>query len=131
MIVNNKQTPKQVKDFYPSRGGKTAQLIQRQDPVLFAAAASNSPIDYELVKQYEQQGFLVLDDVFTEKEACCFQQELECMRNDDRRKASEETITESRSGDIRSIFNVHQNSAMFKKLASDVRLAGLAQYLLG
>ncbi len=131
MSVNDKQTRNQAKDLYPSRGGKAAQLIQRQDPVLYAATASNSPIDYQLVKQYEQQGFLVLEEVFTEKEARYFQQELDSMRNDERRKASKETITEPGSGDIRSIFNVHQNSALFKKLAADVRLAGLAQYLLG
>lgn len=131
MSVNDKQNWNQAKDFYPSRGGKTAKLIHRQDPVLYAETASHSPIDNELVKQYEQQGFLVLEGVFTEKEARCFQQELESMRNDDLRKASEETITESGSGDIRSIFNVHQNNTLFKKLASDVRLAGLAQYLLG
>ncbi|MGR9012531.1 MAG: ectoine hydroxylase [Gammaproteobacteria bacterium] len=130
MNANNKKTPNQTKDFYPSRSSNTAHLIQRQEPTLYAANAGNCPIDYGLAQQYEQQGFLILEDVFTEKEVRYFQQELECMRNDERRKVAEETITEPGSGDIRSIFNVHENNALFKKLACDIRLAGLAQYLL-
>ena len=127
---NKKKIPNQTKDFYPSRGSNTAQLIQRQEPTLYAANTGNCPIDYQLAQQYDQQGFLILEDVFTEKEVHYFQQELECMRNDEHRKVAEETITESGSGDIRSIFNVHENNALFKKLACDIRLAGLAQYLL-
>lgn len=131
-IMNSKTapTPKPEPDRYPSRGGLPAQLSQRLDPVVYAAENSPAPIDRERVKEYEQQGFLILENLFSDEEVHHFQQELERLRRNDKIAASGETIIEPGSGDIRSIFRIHQISSVFKKLAEDQRLAGLAQYLL-
>ncbi len=123
--------PKTVQDRYPSRGTLKAQLVKRLDPVVYPAQTAPAPIDQKLVKHYEEKGFLILEDVFSEEEVCTFQQELDQLRRDEKIAASGETITEPGSGDIRSIFKIHQVSAVFRKLAADRRLAGLAQYLLG
>ncbi len=117
-------------DHYPSRGTLKAQLGKRLDPVIYAAESTPAPIDHKWVKHYEQSGFLILEDVFSEQEVRSFQQELDQLRSDEKIAASGETITEPGSGDIRSIFRIHQVSPVFKKLAADRRLAGLAQYLL-
>lgn len=126
--VPESKTPQ---DCYPSRGTLTAQLGKRLDPVIYAAKATPAPIEQGLLKQYEESGFLLLEDVFSEQEVSGFQQELDRLRNDKEIETSGETITEPGGGDIRSIFRIHQISPVFKKLASDPRLAGLAQYLLG
>ncbi|WP_305909137.1 ectoine hydroxylase [Methylomarinum sp. Ch1-1] len=130
MIVKEKFTLNESSDVYPSRGGRKAQLIERQDPVLYAKNVDNSPIDDALVSQYEEQGFLVLENVFNDSEVGYFRQELERLRKIDELRWAEGTITEAGSGDIRSVFKIHEISSVFNKLASDVRLAGLAQYLL-
>ncbi len=117
-------------DRYPSRCTLKAQLGKRLDPVIYAAESTPAPIDHKWVKHYEESGFLILEDVFSEQEVRSFQQELDQLRSDEKIAASGETITEPGSGDIRSIFRIHQVSPVFKKLAADRRLAGLAQYLL-
>ena len=117
-------------DRYPSRGASKAQLGKRFDPVIYAEDIGSAPIGQDLLKQYEENGFLVLDAVFSEQEIHSFQQELEQLKGDEQVAASGETITEPGNGEIRSIFRIHQISSVFKKLASDPRLAGLAQYLL-
>ncbi len=122
---------KSQQDRYPSRGASQAQLATRMDPVVYAAATTPAPVDQSLVEDYERNGFLILDDVFSAKEVRRLQQELDQLRRDEDIKMSGETITEPGSGDIRSIFRIHEVSPVFKNLAADQRLAGLAQYLLG
>lgn len=118
-------------DRYPSRGALQAQLIDRQDPVIYASTTETPPIGRALVEHYRQNGFLILENLFPEEEIATFQRELEQLRNDKSVKASGETITEPGSGDIRSIFRIHQISQTFQKLVADPRLADLARYLLG
>lgn len=68
------------KDIYPSRGGRKAELVPRQDPVVYNHNTDECPIDEELVRLYEKQGFLILDDMLTEEEVALFQNELERLR---------------------------------------------------
>mgnify|MGYP000486179695 CR=1 FL=1 len=117
-------------DYYPSRGSCKAAICERRDPVVYASDRDNAPIASSLVQQFEEQGFLVLDDVFTPAEIAAFQTESNHLRNDASIKATGETITEPGSGDVRSVFKVHKISPVFNKLASDRRLATLAAYLL-
>ncbi len=118
-------------DRYPSRGTLKAHLGPRLDPVIYATETTPAPIDRKQVKDYEQNGFLILEDVFSEEEVCGLRRELDRLRGDEKIKLAGETITEPGSGDIRSIFRIHQVSPVFNELAADPRLAGLAQYLLG
>jgi ectoine hydroxylase len=52
------------------------------------------------------------------------------LRRTEATDTTDEIIREPGHGDIRSIFKVHESNLLFNKLASDNRLAGLAQYLL-
>lgn len=47
-----------IEDAYPSRGGRQAQLTERHDPVVYNRDLSASPIDANLVKSYEENGFV-------------------------------------------------------------------------
>ncbi|UTW04494.1 ectoine hydroxylase [Amphritea atlantica] len=116
-------------DLYPSRQG-VHQFSARQDPTVYAPRGSVAPVSEQQINDYAEQGFMVLEDLFSAVEVKMFQQELERLRNDAAVKQSGETITEPESGEVRSIFRVHENSPLFRKLAADPRLAELARYIL-
>jgi ectoine hydroxylase len=117
-------------DAYPSRNGQNAKLINRQDPIVYASKEQRPPIDRSLIDTYNQQGYIVLDNVFTPDEIAAYTQELERLRADPKIQQSGEVISELNSNDLRSIFRVHENSPIFKALAADERLTNLARYLL-
>jgi ectoine hydroxylase len=119
-------------DKYPSRAGREACLEPRLDPVVYAPASPRllPHLSSEQVAQYERDGYLVLHDVFSSEEIQCFKDELERLRKDAILTGNDEVISEPGSGDIRSIFRVHSISPVFRRLASDLRLAGIAQGLL-
>lgn len=117
-------------DLYPSRLGRPASLLERRDPVVYNHDKSGSPVAIEYIEEYEENGFLLMDELFTEEEMRCFQREMTTLRNNPDFRYMKESITEPDSGDIRSIFGIHYLSPVFEKLASDKRLAGLAEYIL-
>ncbi|WP_417221893.1 ectoine hydroxylase [Amphritea sp.] len=114
-------------DLYPSRQG-VHQFTPRHEPTVYAPNDRPAPIDREQIDAYAKDGFVVLDDLFSDVEIRMFQQEMERLTTG--AKASGETITEPGSGEVRSIFRIHARSALFKKLAADPRLAELARYIL-
>jgi len=118
-------------DLYPSRGGSKAEIVPRKHPTVWAKPDVETPVDRALIDQYEREGFLVLRDVFTPEEVANLQAELERLRHQAESLDRPEVITEKGSRQVRSIFKVHELSAVFAKLAADERLAGLASYLLG
>lgn len=135
-IVNSQLTndryieSKLREDKYPSRNCSEPAFNPRLDPVVYAHADQHSPIESTLINQYEEQGFLILDDVFSASEVSLFEKELSRLSNDKTIQQLDETITERSSDAVRSIFSVHKLSALFKKLASDKRLISLAEYIL-
>lgn len=119
----------QPTDFYPSRQG-SEHCIERQDPTVYSPKDKTAPVSETQIKHYSEQGFMVLDGLFSETEVHEFQKELELLHCNDSVKESGETITEPESGDLRSIFRVHESSPVFSALASDSRLVELARYIL-
>jgi ectoine hydroxylase len=117
-------------DLYLSRNGQDGKLIERQDPIVYASKEQRPPVQPALINTYNEQGFVVLEDVFSPDEVSAFQQELERLKADQKILQSGEVITEPNSNDLRSIFRVHESSPIFKALAADKRLANLARYLL-
>ena len=118
-------------DLYPSRKGQPASFLERSDPVVYSTDKSGCPVAVEYIEEYAENGFLILEDVFSSEEIRCFQQEMAAVRSDPDMGKRQESITEPESGDLRSLFGVHYLSPVFEKLASDRRLAGLAEYILG
>lgn len=119
----------QSDDLYPSRQGVN-QVSERQDPTVYASKDMEAPVSQQQINDYAENGFMVLEGLFSAVEVKMFQQELERLRCDPSVKASGETITEAESGEVRSIFRVHENSPLFSILAADPRLAELARYIL-
>lgn len=123
------------RDPYESRVASTPEIVGRVDPVVYARAVDKGPLTREQLRQYESQGFLEIDNLFDAGEIETLLAELDRLRRArdglDREIDPETLILEPHSRELRSIFAIHAQSALFARLASDERLAGIARYLLG
>ena len=129
--MNTEVNDSRINDTYPSRQGQAPRILERIDPVVYCEKKeSHSHINRSSVEHYENQGFVILRGLFSDLEISLFQKELDFLRNDPVIKESEFSISEPENNQIRSIFYIHEISPVFKKLASDSRLAGVAQFLL-
>lgn len=117
-------------DVYPSRNNGAADILPRLDPVVYSESTQKSPIDFALIEQYKEQGFLVLENIFDEEEVSQYKEELNRLRKNQDIRESPISITEPASGELRSVFQVHETSPIFKTLASDERLTDIAKYIL-
>lgn len=120
-----------AQDFYPSRGGRQRSIIERRHPVVWSEQEVSPPIDRALVEKYKDEGFLLLQGLFSRAEINLLQAELERLRQQARTDDQPQVICEKGSREVRSIFEVDVLSAVFARLAADRRLAGLASFLLG
>lgn len=120
-----------ARDPYASRGAQRKAMIAREHPVVWADGTSRPPLDAALVDRYQRDGYLVLRDIFSAEEVALLQQELRRLCAGAEGSARAEVITEPGSGQVRSIFAIHQSSPVFARLAADRRLADVAAWLLG
>ncbi|MEZ5939465.1 MAG: ectoine hydroxylase [Hyphomonadaceae bacterium] len=120
-----------MQDFYPSRIAPKPEWIARKDPVIHAADRSASPVGVEAIDAFERDGFLVLEDVLSGEEVSALRREADALRSGRRELDPKSLITERSSGDIRSVFAIHQQSEVLHRLATDDRLTGLARHILG
>jgi len=58
-----------VKDIYPSRGGRKAELVKRKDPIIHRDNTENAPVDEHLIRKYEEDGFFVLENLQQKEKA--------------------------------------------------------------
>ncbi|TEA78104.1 ectoine hydroxylase [Allopusillimonas ginsengisoli] len=120
-----------VKDLYASRTDRTAAIIARQDPVVYAGGTYADALDAEQLAAYERDGFLLLEDVFTDSEVQGLLDEIKRMSSDKAITSLDEAITEPGSNAVRSIFRVHALSDLIGQLACDPRLIHVARQILG
>lgn len=125
-------------DLYPSRTGDPGRFLDRKDPVIHSKLCDDSqiaeviPLTKEQITQYEECGFLVIEDLFSENEIELLTQELERLRHSaDNQTHPEELITEPHSGDMRSVFKIHERNKLFERISKDERLVQIARFILG
>ncbi|MCA6107052.1 ectoine hydroxylase [Bradyrhizobium cenepequi] len=118
-------------DFYVSRRSTTPAAIVRQDPVVYSAWSPRSPLTREQAMAYERDGFLALEDLFTAAEVKGLQAEAVRLQTGADKLEGETIITEPGGDTVRSVFKIHKQSNVFQRLATDARLAAIAQFLLG
>ena len=83
------------------------------------------------VQSYERDGFLLLENLFSDEEVAALLAEVERMTRDPAIVRREEAITEPGSNAVRSIFMVHVLSPILGRLVRDPRLANAARQILG
>lgn len=117
-------------DFYPTRCAGEPELLARSEPVARRAWEPGAPLTAEQIEQFDRDGYLVLENVFSEDEMAALQSETGRLLGDPGGLKDETVIAEPGSREVRSIFEIHGQSALMGRLAADERLAGVASYLL-
>ena len=120
-------------DRYPSRIADVPGIGERLDPVLHdpRGTATPGPLGPGALASFERDGFLVLDDVFTDGEMDAAMRELSALSNDPALRSGPETIIEPQCDEVRSVFAVHRLSEVFADMAEDHRIADVARQILG
>jgi ectoine hydroxylase len=117
-------------DRYPSRQTPEPRITNRLDPVVYGQAETG-PLDASQLRFFEDNGYLSMDQVFSEAElATCFN-ELNRLRSDEQAKSAPEAVIEPESRELRSIFAVHRSSDILRQLCGHPRLVAMARQLLG
>ncbi|MGE3143691.1 MAG: ectoine hydroxylase [Hyphomonadaceae bacterium] len=119
-------------DYYPSRVEAAPRWIFRHEPAVYSAPCTPAPVSAAQHEAFERNGFIIVDDLFDTREIEALQEELETLRRNPAPLARETLIEESGARlSLRSIFSIHTQSALFKRLSADSRLVNIARYLLG
>src|SRR5690606_33187891 len=113
----SKQMNLSMNDLYASRTDRTSAIIARRDPVVYEGGSYADALAAEQVASYERDGFLMLENVFSDEEVQGLLDEVKRMSADPSIVGLEEAITEPGSDAVRSIFRVHELSQVLGRLA--------------
>lgn len=119
-----------IEDAYPTRVAGTAQPTERVDPTVWGTEA-DGPVDAATLAAHDAKGYHVVEGLLSPAEVQAYWQELVRLSNDENLKADERVIAEKRSGEVRSIFEVHKISALIRELVHDPRILDRARQILG
>ncbi|MDJ1133080.1 ectoine hydroxylase [Streptomyces iconiensis] len=122
--------PERTADLYPTRG-TTEVATPRMDPVVWSEPGAPGPIEAADLAGFERDGFLAIDQLVTPDEVDAYRAELERLTSDPEIRSDERSIVEPKSGEIRSVFEVHKLSEVFAELVRDPRVVGRARQILG
>ncbi|MDZ4366842.1 MAG: ectoine hydroxylase, partial [Afipia sp.] len=106
-------------DIYPSRHAAAAEMRPRQDPVVHNEWSDEAPIGVELAAQFDRDGYIVLEDLFSDDEVIFLQRAAGKLLADPSALDDDTIVTEPQSKEIRSIFEIHQQNAVMARLAAD------------
>nr|WP_212756014.1 ectoine hydroxylase [Flexivirga aerilata] len=104
--------------------------MPRTGPVVHGSAG-DGPLDAETLRDFDDRGYLLIDQLLTGDELAAMRRELTRMASDDAIRADERTVIEATSQEVRSIFDVHLTSPVFGAIARDPRVVARARQLLG
>lgn len=120
-----------MKDLYPSRG-KEEKIIKRVDKTVYSKEKiGNYSLDEKELEVYEKNGFIIIPEAFTQKEIKKFRQELKQLELNEKLWKKEEFISEPNDNKLRTIFNQHLFSKIYKKLSKDPRILDKVMQILG
>ncbi|MEV6831398.1 ectoine hydroxylase [Amycolatopsis sp. NPDC051102] len=123
-------TDTRVDDTYPTRITGTPEQLPRVHPTVWGTEA-DGPIDAATLANHETKGYTVVDDLLSVGEVQTYWQELVRLSADRELARDERVITEAKTGEVRSIFDVHEISDLIAELVRDPRVLDRARQLLG
>lgn len=119
-------------DMYPSRISREPIITKRKDPVVYSTGRVDSGrLSETQLRSYEQNGFLLLENLFSEQDVDNMLRELNEIWTQSRNLIQAEVIREPDSEIIRSVFAVHRSDPFFNRVSRDPRLLDAAQQVLG
>ncbi|QQE81085.1 ectoine hydroxylase [Alicyclobacillus sp. SO9] len=120
-------------DLYPSRIGGQATITDRKDPVLHGEwdKLQQGRLTESQLKSYQQSGYLLLENLFSEPEVDKMLDELKVIWRDRADDKSPEVVREPSGKVIRSVFDIHRNNPLFEKVSQDPRVREAAEQVLG
>ncbi|WP_410665751.1 ectoine hydroxylase [Amycolatopsis sp. lyj-84] len=122
-------TDTRVDDSYPTRVTGKPEHLPRTHPTVWGGEA-DGPIDAATLANHETRGYTVVDQLLSPGEIQTYWQELVRMSSGDHRD-DERVITEAKTGEVRSIFDVHETSELIAELVRDPRVLDRARQILG
>lgn len=117
-------------DTYPTRNNGEVSVTPRKDAVVWGTA-NDGPMDQATLDGFDANGYLSIDRLVSDNEVAEFHRELERLSNDQSVRDDERCIIEASSNEVRSVFDIHKISPVFKKIANDPRVVDRARQLLG
>ncbi|MBK1852064.1 ectoine hydroxylase [Marinobacter sp. 1-4A] len=120
-------------DHFPSRLKQPIDPFLRTDPVVHARNQHRweGPLDEVSLSRYERDGFLWFEGFFNQERMLPFFEELKEMAKDEKLNKSGQVIHDPNTGEIRSVFGMHELSENFSRLTRDPRILGMVRQLLG
>jgi ectoine hydroxylase len=129
--VSKPDVPDLREDLYPSRQTADARMLPRRDDVCHGTWTEDAPLSREATEAFARDGFIVMRGLFDGRETAALCDEATRLRTVSHGTLDPETlITEPDSGNVRSVFRVHDQSTIFGRLSADARLAAVARFLL-
>jgi len=120
-----------MEDLYPSRGLEE-RIINRVDKTVYSNKNfGQQSLDNIQREQYDENGFIVIPNLFSADEIKELLEDIEIMASNDELRENEEFITEPNGENLRTIFNQHIFSSAFEKISQDGRILDKVQQLLG
>ncbi|KAL6075195.1 Ectoine dioxygenase [Balamuthia mandrillaris] len=126
-------------DHYPSRMVQEPHIIPRKDPVLWGTEKRAGPLTREQLEFYRDNGFLVLNGIFSSAEVAFLSEELTTMKHnleskitgDVRIDSKTKVVSEPGTNVLRSIFEVHKfKGSALGDICKDSRLVERARQIL-
>jgi ectoine hydroxylase len=120
-----------MNDLYPSRK-ETESIIERVDPTVYSdKVVGEYSIDNISRKEYEDNGYVVFPNLFSQDEINEMINEIDYMASNEDLAKNEEFIKEPENNELRTIFNQHLFSSLFEKISKDSRIIDKVKQLLG
>ncbi|WP_399921757.1 ectoine hydroxylase [Streptomyces kanamyceticus] len=119
-----------VDDLYPTRVEAASVPFARHHPVVWDGA-SPGPLSTDEVAAYDGDGFLAFGALIDPVEARECHEEIQRMAADSVLRSSGRVVVEPDSDEIRSVFEVHRLSDVFRRVVQSGRLADRARQVLG
>lgn len=115
-------------DDYPTRLSDE-RLMARREPTVWQDWSETAPLTREQAQFFEANGYLVLEGMFSEAEVEALRAESAGLRTGGG-IAPENVVTEPGSDEVRTVFRLDEESALFDRLSRDARVAGKVRFLL-
>nr|VFJ87947.1 MAG: ectoine hydroxylase [Candidatus Kentron sp. H]VFJ89927.1 MAG: ectoine hydroxylase [Candidatus Kentron sp. H]VFJ96311.1 MAG: ectoine hydroxylase [Candidatus Kentron sp. H] len=121
-----------VEDRYPTRKEKEF-IIPRTDPIVWGKETGHRrhPLDKEELAFYEENGYLLVPNAFSQSEVDRLLAELNRIIDANEFEGREERVMEPDSNEVRSLFSPHRFSDLFERLSKDARILDRVTRILG